>query len=75
MRLANERGVLTLPVVVTSAMPRGLVRVDGLPRAKDIREGQGLNALTSGALSDLGDSNVMYSARIDLVRAASSAKQ
>jgi hypothetical protein len=52
-------------------MPRGLVRVDGLPRAKDIREGQGLNALTSGALSDLGDSNVMYSARVDLVRSLS----
>lgn len=69
VRLANERAVLTLPVALSPQMPRGLVRVDGLPRAADIRERQGLNALTSGALSDLGDGNVMFSARVDLVRA------
>jgi hypothetical protein len=50
-------------------MPRGLVRIDGLPRARDVAEGIGLNALTSGALSDLGDGNVMYSARVDLLAA------
>jgi anaerobic selenocysteine-containing dehydrogenase len=69
VRVTNERATLTLPVAIDPAMPPGLVRVDGLPRAADIREGRGINALTSGALSDLGDGNVMYSARVDLVRA------
>jgi anaerobic selenocysteine-containing dehydrogenase len=69
-RITNERGALTLPIVFSSRMPRGLVRVDGLPRARDFREGVGLNALTSGALSDLGDGNVMYSARVDLLAAS-----
>jgi anaerobic selenocysteine-containing dehydrogenase len=69
VRVTNELATLTLPVEVDPSMPRGLVRVDGLPRAADIREKCGLNALTSGAVSDLGDGNVMYSARVDLVRA------
>jgi anaerobic selenocysteine-containing dehydrogenase len=68
VRLSNSRGTLTFPVAISSSMPRGLVRVDGLPRAKDLPEGVGLNALTSGATSDLGDGNVLYSARVDLSR-------
>lgn len=66
VRLVNERATITLPIECSSDMPRGSVRVDGLPRAADIEERVGLNALTSPALSDLGDGNVMYSARVDL---------
>jgi anaerobic selenocysteine-containing dehydrogenase len=65
-RLWNVRGSLTLPVISTHGVPRGSVRVDGLPRARDVRERIGLNALTSSAVSDLGDGNVMYSARVDV---------
>jgi anaerobic selenocysteine-containing dehydrogenase len=68
-KLWNARGSLTLPVHATDDVPRGAVRVDGLPRAKDVREKIGLNVLTSSALSDLGDGNVMYSARVDVTRA------
>jgi hypothetical protein len=56
-------------VHATDDVPAGCVRVDGLPRARDVREKIGLNALTSSALSDLGDGNVMYSARVDVARA------
>jgi len=66
VRLSNTRGALTFPVVIAPAMPRGLVRVDGLPRSKDMPEGIGINALASGATSDLGDGNVLYSARVDV---------
>ncbi len=69
VRVTNERATLTLPVAIDAAMPRGMVRIDGLPRAADIPERRGVNALTSGALSDLGDGNVMYSARVDLIGA------
>jgi anaerobic selenocysteine-containing dehydrogenase len=65
-KISNTRGSLTLPVHATRDLPRGSIRVDGLPRAKDIRERAGLNSLTSSALSDLGDGNVMYSARVDV---------
>jgi anaerobic selenocysteine-containing dehydrogenase len=65
-KLSNTRAALTFPVNVTPDMPRGTIRVDGLPRARDMREGVGLNALTSSALSDLGDGNVMNSARVDV---------
>jgi anaerobic selenocysteine-containing dehydrogenase len=68
-RLSNARGSLTLLVEVSDTMPAGLVRVDGLPRARDLPEKVGLNALTSGATSDLGGGNVMYSARVDLAPA------
>jgi anaerobic selenocysteine-containing dehydrogenase len=68
-RIANARGALTLLVEVSDSMPAGLVRVDGLPRAADVPEGVGLNALTSGATSDLGSGNVMFSARVDLTPA------
>ncbi len=67
VRLRNERATLTLPARLSAEMPPGCVRVDGLPRAADIEERSGLNALTSPALSDLGDGNVMYSARVDLI--------
>jgi len=67
-RVSNARGALTLLVEVSDTMPEGLVRVDGMPRAADIPEKIGLNALTSGATSDLGDGNVMFSARVDLAR-------
>ena len=69
VKLVNARGGLTLPVVLAPEMPRGLVRVDGLPRAVDVPEGVGVNVLASGAVSDLGNGNVVYSARVDLVRA------
>jgi anaerobic selenocysteine-containing dehydrogenase len=68
-KLSNARGAVTLLVEVSDTMPEGLVRVDGMPRAADIPEKIGLNALTSGAVSDLGDGNVMFSARVDLVQA------
>jgi anaerobic selenocysteine-containing dehydrogenase len=68
-KLSNTRGSLTLPVRTTDDVPRGCVRVDGLPRARDMREKIGLNVLTSSALSDLGHGNVMYSARVDVARA------
>ena len=67
VRLANARGAVTLPVALDPRMPRGLVRVDGVPRAKDIPEEIGINALVSGATSDLGSGNVLYSARVDVV--------
>jgi anaerobic selenocysteine-containing dehydrogenase len=65
-RISNARAALTFDVAITRDVPRGLVRVDGLPRACDLPEKVGLNALTSGALSDLGDGNVMYSARVNV---------
>jgi len=68
--LENARGKITLPVVTTSDVPRGSIRVDGLPRARDVRERIGLNALTSSALSDLGDGNVMFSAKVDVSAAS-----
>ncbi len=69
-RLSNVRGAVTIPVVFSRDMPRGLVRVDGVPRAKDLPEKIGLNALTSGATSDLGSGNVLYSARVDVAPAS-----
>jgi anaerobic selenocysteine-containing dehydrogenase len=65
-RLSNARGAITLQVALDLAVPRGRVRVDGLPRAADIAEGVGINALTAGDTSDQGSGNVMYSARVDL---------
>jgi anaerobic selenocysteine-containing dehydrogenase len=69
IRLSNTRGALTLPVVIAPEMPRGLVRGDGVPRAKDVPEKIGINALSSGATSDLGQ-DVLYSARVDVAAAA-----
>jgi anaerobic selenocysteine-containing dehydrogenase len=69
-RLENGNGRLTLPVELSADMPRGLVRVDGLPRAVDAPEGVGVNALVPPCVSDLGDGNVLYSTRVDVARAA-----
>jgi len=69
-RLSNARGALTMPVAYSLDMPRGLVRVDGMPRAKDLPENVGLNALSSGMTSDLGSGNVLYSTRVDVVAAS-----
>ena len=68
LRLSNEQGALTAPVEPTADMPRGLLRIDGLPRAQDVPEGIGVNALVPGAISDLGESNVLYSTRVDAAR-------
>jgi anaerobic selenocysteine-containing dehydrogenase len=68
-RLENATGRLSLPAALSSDMPRGLVRVDGLPRAADAPEGVGVNALVPGDVSDLGDGNVLYSTRVDVGRA------
>jgi anaerobic selenocysteine-containing dehydrogenase len=68
-RLSNTRGAVTLPVAISEDMPRGLVRVDGVPRAVDVPERVGINALASGATSDLGSGNVLYSARVDVTAA------
>lgn len=67
VRLRNDRAEITLPVSLCAEMPRGSVRVDGLPRAVDVEGGLGVNALTSPELSDLGDGNVMFSAKVDLI--------
>jgi len=66
VRLSNDRGSLTLPVAPTDAVPRGVVRVDGLPRAEDLPEGIGINLLTGPALADLGAGNTYYSTRVDV---------
>lgn len=68
--LSNANGSVTFPVELSSDMPRGLVRIDGLPRAADTPERIGVNALVSGEVSDLGDSNTLYSTRVDVRRAA-----
>lgn len=67
--LVNERARVSLALAVDDSMPRGLVRVDGLPRAADVPERVGINALVAGDVSDLGDGNVLYSTRVDLVPA------
>jgi anaerobic selenocysteine-containing dehydrogenase len=66
LRLANATGAISLPAVSDSSMPRGMVRVDGLPRACDMAESQGINALVSGQVSDMGGGNVQYSTMVDL---------
>ncbi len=64
--LFNSRGELTLLAELTDDVPRGLVRVDGLPRAEDVPERIGVNALVAGTRSDMGDGNTLYSARVDV---------
>lgn len=66
VRLRNGRGALSLTLACTTDMPRGLARVDGMPRAADVPEGLGINALVAPDVSDLGDGNVLYSTRVDL---------
>ncbi|MBI5365009.1 MAG: molybdopterin-dependent oxidoreductase [Planctomycetes bacterium] len=64
--LSNPRASLTLPVALCEHTPRHAVRVDGLPPRREIPEGVGVNALVSGAVSDLGNGNVLYSTRVDV---------
>jgi anaerobic selenocysteine-containing dehydrogenase len=64
--LSNQLARVSFPVEITADMPRGLVRIDGLPRAQDTLEGVGVNALVAGEVSDLGDSNTLYSTRVDV---------
>ena len=68
-RLENDQGRLSLPVETSDDLPRGLVRVDGMPRAVDTPEGIGVNALVPACVSDLGDGNVLYSTRVDVAPA------
>ncbi len=67
LTLANARGRVTLAAAADEAVPAGLIRVDGVPRAADVPEGVGINALVSGDVSDLGSGNVLYSTRCDVV--------
>ncbi len=66
VRLANERASLTLSAEADAHVPAGIVRVDGLPRAADVSEGHGINALVAGDVSDIGGGNVLYSTRCDV---------
>jgi anaerobic selenocysteine-containing dehydrogenase len=68
--LFNRRGAVSFPLAITDDVPSGSVRIDGLPRADDTPEKIGINALVAGELSDLGDSNVLYSTRVDVRRAS-----
>lgn len=70
VRLANARAAITLRAEADPSMPKGVVRVDGLPRAIDVPEGHGINALVSGDVSDIGGGNVLYSTRCDVVVAS-----
>lgn len=65
--LVNAQGQVTLTACFDPEMPRGVLRVDGIPRARDVPEGVGINALVPPTVSDHGDGNVLYSTRVDLV--------
>ena len=65
-RLSNAHGSLVLEAAADESMPRDRVRIDGLPRADDLIEGVGVNALVSGQVSDLGGGNVQYSTMVDV---------
>jgi anaerobic selenocysteine-containing dehydrogenase len=66
VRLTNARAAITLRAAADPNVPHDLVRVDGLPRAADVPEGVGVNALVAGDVSDLGGGNVLYSTRCDV---------
>ena len=68
VRVENAQGALTLEVEVSSDLPSGMVSVVGFPDPRSTPEGLSSNALTSSLVSDMGDGNVQYSARVDLVR-------
>jgi len=67
--LSNALASLTVRAGLSDNMARGLVRIDGLPRASDVPERIGVNALVSGEASDMGESNSLYSTRVDIRRA------
>lgn len=71
--LSNSRGALSFPLALTSDVPPGVVRIDGLPRSVDTPEGLGINALVSAEVSDLGNSNSLYSTRVSVRRVATAA--
>jgi anaerobic selenocysteine-containing dehydrogenase len=64
--LFNRLGEVSFPIATTDDLPTGVVRVDGLPRGADTPEGVGINQLVSSAVSDLGESNTLYSTRVDV---------
>ena len=64
--LSNQLASLTVRAGLSASMARGLVRIDGLPKAEDIPERIGVNALVSGETSDMGESNSLYSTRVDV---------
>jgi anaerobic selenocysteine-containing dehydrogenase len=68
--LFNRRGAVSFPLAFSDDLRAGSVRIDGLPMAQDTPERIGINALVAGELSDLGDSNVLYSTRVDVRRAS-----
>lgn len=70
VRLSNPRASLTLALRLDSGVARGMVLIDGLFRARDTREGLGLNALTVTDPGDLGNGNTYYSTRVDVGRAS-----
>lgn len=68
--LHNSRAAISFPLALTDDVPMGVVRIDGLPRAADTPEHIGINALVSAEVSDLGNSNSLYSTRVGVRRAA-----
>ena len=64
--LSNSFGRITLPAALDARMPRGMVRVDGLPLATQTPEGVGINVLVSDERTDLGDNNIQFSTRVDV---------
>jgi anaerobic selenocysteine-containing dehydrogenase len=68
--LSNRHGRVTLALELSSNVATGIVRVDGIPIASDTPEGTSINALVSGEVSDMGDSNTLYSTRVDVHSAA-----
>lgn len=67
--LFNRRAALSFTLATGADMPSGTLRIDGLPRAQDVPEKIGVNALVSAEVSDLGNSNTLYSTRVDVRRA------
>ncbi len=65
--VVSDLASLTFPVTLSEDMPRGVVRVDGQPRAADTREGLPLNALHEDGVSDLGGGTTYGSTRVDVV--------
>ncbi len=70
--LSNAQGKITLQASADENVPPGCIRVDGVLSGRDVPEGVGINALANPALSDLGDGNVLYSTRVDVLVLANS---
>ncbi len=65
-RLSNRLGALTMSVAFSDDVERGVLRVDGMPRGRDLPEGVGINALVSSATSAQAHGSTLYSTRVDL---------